>query len=110
MVLKFSAYPTKYMALVTDEKQTGTAADGLALEAKNRLREFTTATFITYGNLMNYQGNNAQGVTKEQFTKALGKDAKDFNYVLGGMKRLLLRLNPALKDQLKEMVPKRTRK
>lgn len=98
------------MALVQDEQKTGTPADGLAAEAKIRLREFTNSAFITYGNLMNYEHNNSAGVTSEQYLKAHGKDAKDYVSVTRGIKRLLLKLNPALKDQLNEMIPKRSRK
>lgn len=98
------------MPLVEDEKQTGTPADGLVAEAKNRLREFANSAFITYGNLMGYEHNNSAGVTSEQYLKAHGKDAKDYVSVMRGIRRLLLQLNPALKDQLNEMVPKRARK
>lgn len=82
----------------------------LAREARARLGEITQSMLLTYGNLMNYQHNNGAGVGPKQYEKALGSDAKDYRYILGAMRRMLLRLNPGLKDQLNEMVPKKPKK
>jgi hypothetical protein len=94
------------MPLVNDQSASETPEQKLANETRARLTEYTQSTLLVYGNLMNYRHNNAQGVTKAQLDKALGADAKDFDYVLPAMKRLLLRLNPNLKAQLDEMAPK----
>ncbi len=85
-----------------------TAADKrLAREARSRLNELQKSMLLVYANLMNYQHNNAAGVTAAQYEKALGADATDYKYVLASMKRLLLKMNPDLKAQLNEIVPKK---
>jgi hypothetical protein len=98
------------MPLVSNTPNEETPAQRLAKEARARLAEFTNSTFIVYGNLMNYRHNNGAGVTPEQFDKAFGSDIKDFTHIRRAMRRMLLRLNPALRPQLNEMVPKRVKK
>jgi hypothetical protein len=97
------------MPLVDTSKEE-TPEQRLAREARARLAEFTNSTFIVYGNLMNYRHNNGAGVTPEKFDKAFGSDLKDFTSIRRAMRRMLLKLNPALRPQLNEMVPKKTRK
>lgn len=97
------------MPLVEPSKEE-TPAERLAKEARTRLSEMTNSLLLTLGNLMNYQHNNGANVTPEQFIKALGSDAKDYKFIVGSMRRMLLRMNPSLKAQLREMVPKKTKK
>lgn len=82
----------------------------LANEARARLTELGNAMLLTYGNLLNYQHNNGAGVTSKQFIAALGKDAKDFKYVMGAVKNILLRLHPDMKGQLDSIHPKNAKK
>lgn len=98
------------MPLVTDQPVSEKPETKLAAETRARLTEYTQTTLLVYGNLMNYAHNNSSGVTHVQLKKELGSDAKDFDYVLSAMKRLLLRLNPNLKPQLDAMVPKKAKK
>lgn len=82
----------------------------LANEARARLTELGNAMLLTYGNLLNYQHNNGAGVTPKQFIAALGKDAKDFKYVMGTVRNILLRLHPDMKGQLDTLNPKKAKK
>lgn len=95
---------------LVNEPTDETPDQRLAREARTRLAELSSAMLLTYGNLMNYQHNNGAGVTADQFHKALSNDAKDFKHIMGQLKRMLLRMNPALKPQLDEMAPKKTKK
>lgn len=92
------------MPLAANTSSTETPDQKLAKEARARLSEYANSTLIVYSNLMNYRHN--AGVTPEQFDKALGLDLKEFQYILGAMRRMLLKLNPDVKPQLKEMVLK----
>lgn len=98
------------MPLVENTPQDVTPAERLAKEARTRLSELTSSMLLAYGNLMNYQHNNGTGVSADDYLKAHGKDTKDYKYIVGQMRRMLLRMNPDLKAQLNEMVPKRTKK
>jgi hypothetical protein len=98
------------MPLATNSPNEVAPNQRLAIEARARLSELGNVMLLTYGNLLNYQHNNSKGVSPDQFDKALGTDLKDFRYVLRAMKRMLLRLNPAFKAKLTEMVPKKTKK
>jgi hypothetical protein len=98
------------MPLVNEHPETEAPAQRLVRETKNQLSEFTQTAMIVYGNLMNYQHNNAEGVTAAEYNKAMGADAKDLAPVMRAMKRLILKLNPALKARLNEMVPQKSKK
>jgi len=95
------------MPLVNDQPVSESPEQKLADQTRERFAEYTRSTLLVYGNLMNYAHNNADGVSHAALKKALGKDAKDWNYVLPTMRRLLLRLNPNLKAELDEMKPKK---
>lgn len=90
------------MPLVANTLSEETPDQKLAKEARARLTEYASTTLIVYSNLMNYRHN--AGVTPAQFDKALGTDLKEFQYILKAMRRMLLKLNPDVKPQLKEMV------
>ena len=92
--------------LHSDNSTKSKPAERLANEARMRINEVYRSVDITYRNLMNYQHNNGEGVTSAQYLDAHGKDRKDYEYILRAMKRLLLRINPAAKEELNALVPK----
>lgn len=98
------------MPLINDTSKDETPEQRLAKEARTRLSELSNSMLLVYGNLMNYQHNNAANVTSTQYMNALGGDAKDYKYIMGSIRRMLLRMNPALKDQLHEMVPRKAKR
>ena len=85
-------------------------AERLANEARARINEVYRTSQVAYANITNYIHNNGQNVTPAQFLAALGADRKDFEYVYGGLKRFILRVNPGAKDELNALVPRKTKK